>query len=436
MWVHHTNTVWRLRGYGLGLARGGLVAALTLSGTAAAQSSGEGERLVGNGQAAGGCVGPSVAAVVGRVQLYGSVRLDGVWEDSHLQDVEYPLWAVNEDPSQGAARNDAEFSIHPWLTRAGVRLDHLPLADGLRASAKIELDFLQQGAGWRPQLRFLHAYGRISFHHWALLIGHTDDLLSPLSPSVNAATRMWNAGNLGDRRAQFRVVYQPKVGAGRLRIATAMGVPNAVDRQDLDRDGVRDGYAAAVPMGQGLIELAGPFWTRRRPFRVGLSGHIAIQEVSAVDDASPPAGAFDYGGDRRLHAFSMVAHLQLPILDRVWLSGEGFYGQNLPDVRGGIGQAISLKTGQEVRAYGGWGQLAVEPARWFSGYVGGSIDHPVDGDVADGQRRQNATFFAANHFHPSDGLTIAIAYSYWATAYQNRGAGTAQRFNLWSAYDF
>src|SRR5213075_2902130 len=77
------------------------------------------------------------------------------------------------------------------------------------------------------------------------LFGQTWDIISPLFPSPNDDTLMWNAGNIGDRRPQFRYTYEP---ARRpLSVSVGLGLTGAIDAQDLDANGIRDGEDSGLP---------------------------------------------------------------------------------------------------------------------------------------------------------------------------------------------
>jgi hypothetical protein len=48
-----------------------------------------------------------------------------------------------------------------------------------------------------PRIR--HAYGEMRWDEFSILFGQTWDVISPLLPTINDDSLMWNAGNLGDR---------------------------------------------------------------------------------------------------------------------------------------------------------------------------------------------------------------------------------------------
>ena len=211
---------------------------------------------------------------------------------------------------------------------------------------------------------------------------------------------------------------------------------NAVEQQDLDGDGRLDGMDAARPMVQGLVELKGKYWTQEKALTIGAWGHYASERVDDVDDLAPPPGSFDYDELRMLKSWSIGGHLVVPLTEKIWIRGEAFYGQNLADLRGGIGQSINTLTGDEIKSVGGWGELGAQPLTWLGVFAGAAIDDPLDRQVADGQRSRNMTAFGVLRFRPWKPLQIGLEYIYWVTEYEGFGRGDANRVNLWTAVHF
>ncbi|MEE9386639.1 MAG: hypothetical protein V3V08_24760 [Nannocystaceae bacterium] len=343
----------------------------------------------------------------------------------------FPFW-VNSEP-EGSV-NDAELAIHPRLTRVGLNLKS-PTRAKWDLDGKIEIDFQNGGKESRSLIRMRHAYGQLKIGAFEILFGQTSDLISPLYPSANNDGMMWNAGNTGDRRAQVRFTARPRVGEkGHLRFAFAVGEPNAVNNQDLDANGRRDGLDASVPITEALAEYASPLRRDGKTMIVGASAHVAVDRVHANTGAPTDASAFAESTD--FLGYSVGGHLQVPLTQRVWLSGEAFYGQNLSDVRGGIGQGINVTDAREVRSAGGWGELGVQAMEKWSIHAGGSVDNPVDDDLEDGDRSLNWAAFLVHRFRPHPALGFAVEYLHWVTTYKNAVSGTANHVNLWAAFYF
>jgi len=380
---------------------------------------------------------------------YGMLRLDIVFDDSPMQDPDFAQWVLSEDDDEPSTQgiNNSELTFSPRLTRVGLELKPFEFQSHITIGAKVEIDFQTQQldrdlsaaamverSAAAQYIRLRHAYGDFGYRWLQIRAGQTDDLISPFRPSVNQLGSLWNAGNTGDRRPQLRVTAAPEFGRVHTRFAVAAGMPNYVDRQDIDRDGQLDGVDAARPMLQGLAEVSGRLWTKQRPFIVGVWSHYSPQWVDGVDDDNPIPGSFDYDRTTELRPWSFGAHLQLPILDRLWGRGEFFVGEGLSDIRGGIGQAINNETGDELFTLGGWVEVAGQPLHWLTLTAGTSIDDP--NDVGDGQRARNWTAYGAATFRPVAPLELQVEYIYWRTEYANFDNGTANRINLYAAFFF
>lgn len=344
------------------------------------------------------------------LSIYGFARLDYIVDDSTMSNVERPFFVASEPGAGG----DSEVSLHPRLSQIGLSLDEWELeSDWLRGQGRLEVDF-QGSDGDSGFIQLRHAYfslalaGKVEF-----LAGHTWDLISPLFPSANNDTLMWNAGNTGDRRPQFRVVATP---FDQLRAGAAVAMSGTADRQDLDGDGRLDGMESGLPMFQGLVEY------RQRIggygiMRLGVWGHAAREELGDGSDLSSAS----FGG----HFF-----LPLPVPIHMVLMGEIFTGKNLSDIRGGIGQGVNPMTGAEIDATGGWVELVQVITERHMIAFGGSVD-AVDADnVEDGARETNWTSYGVFRYRPHPAVQLAGEMIHWRTNYKNASSGIANRFNL------
>ena len=357
-----------------------------------------------------------------RLQFYGFVRQDLIFDDSRPDASQTPLFILSE-PAGAADRGS--FTMHPRLTRFGINLNgpQLDATGGARIGGRIEIDFQNGGRESRAIPRWRHAYMTMTWRNGALLIGQTSDIISPLLPSVNADTVMWNAGNLGDRRPQVRGTFTSAGTGLQWTGAGGIGLTGAVDQQDLDENGVRDGEDAAVPNVQGRIGLSYPVGTRR--FAAGVWG-MGLREELGV----PVAGKTRFSG----HAIGVDA--ELPIGKRAVVRGEAWTGANLSDVRGGVGQGINRATGATIDSRGGWIEAGADLTRRYSAFAGYTVDSPDDGDVPVSGRTKNSAWFVVNRFPFGRPLTFGIDYLRWTTEYRAAPRGTDNRLNAYVTYNF
>jgi hypothetical protein len=358
-----------------------------------------------------------------RLRFYGFMRLDAISDDSRPDSFQSPLFILSEDP-RATPRNEANFTLHPRLTRLGMDFSGPNVAGlgGAALSGRLEIDFQNGGRESRAIPRYRHAFLKLAWQDASLLAGQTSDVISPLFPSVNNDTLMWNAGNLGDRRAQVRFAYEPARDGIRTSWTVGLGLTGAVDAQDLDGDGVRDGEASALPHVQARFGISVPAAPDRR-FEAGISGHLAKEKTS-----KPVAGATE------LDSRSLGLDFRLPVAARLLLQGEAWRGKNLSDFRGGIAQDITL-SGEEVESQGGWLEVGV-PGPRYSVYVGITRDDPRNADIAPQGRTRNGAWYLVQRFKPAKILTFGLDYLDWTTQYRGLADGEDHRINLYLIYEF
>ena len=356
------------------------------------------------------------------LRFYGFARLDVIYDDSRPDAFQFPTFIRSEDPAAGPEDED-NLTLHPRLTRFGLDLTG-PVLDplgGARLGAKLEVDFQNGGRESRAVPRYRHAYLTLAWERSTLLLGQTWDLISPLYPEVNADTLMWNAGNLGDRRTQVRWTLEP--GETGLSFAAAAGLTGAVDDQDLDGNGVRDGEDAALPNLQARIGWSRDLGTGT--LTVGAWGYTAREEVQTP-----------VGGESEFDSFAVGADVSVPLPGRLAFRGELWAGENLSDVRGGIGQAVNRATGEEIASRGGWAELGWTSGGAYSIYAGGTLDDPDDDDLSPGDRTENSAWYLVQRLDFARAFRVGLDYLHWTTDYVGLDEGIDNRLNLYVVYFF
>lgn len=366
-------------------------------------------------------------------KFYGFARLDAAYATRRMFSPQGGMWVLSPD-TPGA--DEAEFVLYPRWSRLGVDVAVAEPAEGVAIDAKVEIDFNNGGpaAGTesRATPRMRHAYGQLKAGDFQILGGQTWDLIAPLIYGGMEQVLFWNGGNLGDRRPQLRVTYGPEFGAAKVVLAAAAAQSGAVDMQDLDADSVMDGVASARPAVQGLAELQIKLDPEaKQPLRVGISGHYGAKRIAVG------------GSEEMFNVIAGVAHLSIPV-SVLTLQAEGFLGENLSDLRGGIGQGIELRdlNGDEVMdegvtipAKGGFVQAQVDAVPWYSLQVGAGVDNPKGVNV--GGRGLNQTFHFGNAFKPYKQFVVGAVYDYFFTTYSGPMAeGESHRFALYTMVPF
>jgi hypothetical protein len=363
-----------------------------------------------------------------KFKLYGFLRLDLDIDSQRPNNPQLPLFITSADPRIGKA-GAGNFSAHPRLTRFGVDYTGPKIAvlGDAKLSGKLETDFENGGSESRQIIRIRHAYLKLDWGDFSVLAGQTWDIFSPLFPTVNNDTLMWNAGNVGDRRPQFRIAYEPESGRGRWSLIAGVGLTGAIDGQDLDNNGFRDGEESGRPDVQARIGYSHPLWVKDQSASIGISG------VYQWLNTSRPVTSANLTSFR-----SQLINIDytIPIFSRASLRGEGWWGHNMGDLRGGAGQSINSTSGRQIRGRGGWTELSLKLSRYWSLHPGFTTDDPVDEDVPVGGRTRNRSFYFANRFTPGGNFTIGADYLRWKTNYKGFSRGLDNRVNIFFQYSF
>jgi hypothetical protein len=363
---------------------------------------------------------PAVAAAEDEsppLSIYGFARLDVLLNDSRMSSLDDPSYVMNE-PAGGQL--ESELTMTPRLSRVGLSIDRWEIKDDrIFGEGKVEIDFA--GGGGANAIRLRHAYAQISAMRnergLELLAGQTWDLASPLFPAAQNDTQLRYAGNLGDRRPQLRLALHP---SSKLQLAVAAAAPAVLDRDaipdDMDGDGRVDAMASGRPMLQWLLELHSRLNHREDlVVRVGISGHAARAELA--DGTTRPST-------------SIGTHFLLPLSPQVFILGEGYFGTNLAEIGGGIGQGINMTTREGVRALGGWLELALVPTERHMLSVGTSVDVARAADLEIGDRERNGTIYSVLRYKPRPAIQLGLEHLYWKTEYKGMARGVANRMNM------
>ncbi|HEY7183518.1 MAG TPA: hypothetical protein VIC84_18950 [Blastocatellia bacterium] len=362
-----------------------------------------------------------------KFKLYGFLRLDVDYDSQRANSDQGPLFITSADPRIGAPHAE-DFSMHPRLSRFGIDYSGPRIAalGDSKLSGKFEIDFENGGSESRQIIRIRQGYLKMDWdNHFSILAGQTWDVVSPLFPTVNNDTLMWNAGNVGDRRPQFRATWEPKIGQGQWSFSGAAGLMGAIDAQDLDNNGYRDGEESGRPNAQGRIGYAHSSWVKDQRASLGFSGFYGL-----LNTTRPIAG--------RTSFHSQLANIDytLPLSSRLSLRGEGWWGRNMSDVRGGAGQGINTTNGREIRGRGGWSELSLKISRYWSFHPGYTTDDPVDADVPTGGRIRNRAYYFGNRITPGGNFLLGFDYLRWLTDYKGFLPGESNRINIFLQYNF
>jgi hypothetical protein len=343
------------------------------------------------------------------IKFYGFFRFEVHYNTARMDSVVIPTRMLPETdgtPGAGEAkRNDDQISFDPRLTRFGVELTPVKVGE-TTVTGKLEMDFANFPTGTsesRATPRMRLGYIDVAEGDVALRVGQDWDTISPLFPSVNNEMLMWNAGNLGDRRPQMTGRWKPGTDT---ELKATLGLTGAINNEDLDggaANSERDGF--------------------------GVWGMVGRTETDTA-----------FGGEHRFDTWTGGVDVMMPLTSSLTLRGEGWVGENLGDVRGGMGQTINTSTGNEIGSAGGWAELVFAVTGKTKFHVGGSLDDPNNDDLsttlANANRRRNQAAYCGTAVEWDSGVRTGLDVTYWQSEYMgatgtNGSTGNGIRCDLW-----
>ncbi|HYC77187.1 MAG TPA: hypothetical protein VEI02_06115 [Planctomycetota bacterium] len=378
------------------------------------------------------------------IRFYGFLRTDAYYSTGRFNDPHLPQWVLREGDGTGGTvlSNDDEFTYDVRLTRFAFDLN-AGKAAGAELTGKLETDFantpvksvatsgspvtsvreVRDESRHTPRIRL--AYLNADFGDVAIRVGQDWDTIAPLNPAVNAETLLWNAGNLGDRRPMATFMWDGGDAAETsFQLKISAGLTSAVDAADIDANGQKDGWDAGHPHLQARFGVATPGWVDKKMINAGAWAYWARSE----------ADTNVYDGDNHAHGWAFGYDVVLPIIDCLSFRSEGFVGQALADVRGGIAQSFN-GAGDEISTWGGWAELEFRCDE-LTLSVGVSIDNPDNDDLAAGGRDKNWTMYLGAKYDLGGGWMVGADAIYWETQYLALGIGNALRFDVYTMLSF
>jgi hypothetical protein len=379
------------------------------------------------------------------IKFYGFFRLDTYYNSARMDNVIIPTRVLAETegtPGAGEAkRNDDQFAMDPRLTRLGLDISG-PDVEGVKTTGKLEMDFANFPTGSaesRATPRIRLAYADLKGQHWGMRVGQDWDIVSPLFPSVNGETLMWNAGNTGDRRAQIqgRWTDAPDPKNETVGFKVMAGLTGAINNEDLDSGtlaGERDGFDSGTPQLQSRLGWRAIELVEGKRSDIGLWGMYGRTQTDTF-----------FAGEDRFDTWLAGIDITLPISGTLTIRAEAWTGTNLGDIRGGMGQTINTATGEEIASSGGWAELVCACTTKTQVHAGASLDDPKNDDLsttlASANRRRNQAAWLGTAMNWDNGLRTGLDVIYWQSDYMgangtNGSSGNGLRFDLYFQFDF
>jgi len=343
-----------------------------------------------------------MASAATTIEPYGFVKLDASWDDSRMSTGNFTRWVEAEDTN----KNDSEFNLTANHTRLGMKLAG-PDYGGMKTRGVIEGDFYGGGTENKSTPMMRHAWAEVSWPAWdfSVLGGQTSDINGPLDPPIIDPNVIRSGGNIGYRHPQMRVTKGFKAGESRIEMAIAAMRDVAANTTAFAPD---PGADAGYPFTQARLGVSMPGWTKQQ-VAAGISGSLGEEEWDTSKAGQP----------KYMRSWSGVLDMNLPLLEKLSLRGEGWMGENVSTFGAGILQGISQSKWKPIRARGGWLALSAGQFKFWKFSLGTGVDRVDDNDIfLSTDKKRNQTAFGTVSYDITPASSLVTEFYSFVTQYR------------------
>jgi len=262
------------------------------------------------------------------------------------------------------------------------------------------------------KFRVRHAYLGMKGESHQLLFGQYWDLFSPLGPTtLNTNGYMWQTGNLGFRRAQFRFTY--------LYDPIELGV-SISDPTDMEKT------YKGLPVFMGRI---GANLGEKKNYKVGVSFVGAQGTYSYADEVV----AFENDETTWGVSFDWM----LPLVEGLSFKGEAATGENLNIFlsRAGVYTDVAGMSFEPVGTTAIWAQLVYkfDEATVWGGYATEMLE---SSEIGSGSLEDTAAIFVGMLYSLGAKTSLGAEYTFFDSTYKDTDNGDTNQFQLSWIYKF
>lgn len=369
------------------------------------------------------------------VRLSGIVLLNLFSDHGAVDNQDFPEYADTADPYN----SNSSFGATMRQSEIGLEIFGPTLA-GAKTSASLEADF----AGDLPYVsngvnsgmfRLRTASARLDWEHTSVVAGQDRVFFSPLSPTSFASLAvpaLSYAGNLWGWTPQVRVERRFEFDDGQ-NITLQGGILDNLTGEPPYNGSLRTqvaGDRSGQPAYAGRVA-----WTQTvfgQPLTLGAAGYYSRQ---------------NWGFNRDLNGWAGMADWEIPLGQRLELSGEFYRGLAIGGLGGGLGRSVlfsgnPLDPTSAVRgldSVGGWTQLKLKLASKWEANGAFGLDNPMASDLRafpapqsylDPTLAQNRAAFLNFVYRPRSNLLFSAEYRHMRTFEIEQGSQTAGQINL------
>ncbi len=380
-----------------------------------------------------------------RATPYGTIYFNAFGNSGGTNNADDPLFAT--------PTNSGNVSMSVRQTRLGLKLEGPTIAHA-KSRGQIEADFFggfpAVGVGENFGIvRLRLAFARLDWEKTSLEAGQDWTIFAPNNPvSIAAAAipQMAAAGNPWARLPQLRLEH--RWASGKVLWQGAVLSPSTGDSPTATTSPFflqpTTGAISRVPFMQSRIAFNNANWLgTKKGGSIGFSGQYGRARVANT------------AGNNKIDSLGVALDWNFPIVARLTINGEGFFGRNLAGLQAGAFQGINpdfaYRRGatligggpRAIGTRGGWTQFGFTPPVLSDRlviYGTYGLDDPRDSDLVsltkrDWRLRNQAVAFSFLYkFTPQ--LSWGIEFRRFDTFYLQSGKQTSNHVNLGAAFSF
>jgi hypothetical protein len=380
-----------------------------------------------------------------RATPYGTIYFNAFGNSGGTNNADDPLFAT--------PTNQGNVSMSVRQTRLGLKLEG-PTILHAKSRGQVEADF----SGGFPAVgvgdnfgivRLRLAFVRLDWEKTSVEAGQDWMVFAPNNPvSIAAASipQMAAAGNPWSRLPQIRM--ERRWASGKVLWQGAVLAPSTGDSPTAGTSPFflqpTTGAASRVPFFQSRVAFGDGNWLgTKKAGSVGFSGQYGRARVANTT------------GNNQIESLGLAADWNFPIVVRLTVNGEAFFGRNLAGFQAGVFQGFNpdfayrrgttLIAGgpRAIGTRGGWTQLGFTPPVFSDRliiYGTYGLDDPRDSDLVSLTKRdwrlRNGAYAFSFLYKFSPQLSWGIEFRRFETVYLQSGKQTANHVNLGAAFSF
>jgi len=367
-----------------------------------------------------------------RMRLSGIVLLNVFSNHGSVDNQDFPTWAIP------ASANLPTRALGASLRQSEIGLEVFgPRLAGAKTSGNLQVDFSggftnTPGGVNFGLVRMRIASLRMDWKNTSVVAGQDNAFISPLSPTSFASLAVpafGYAGNLWGWIPQVRVEHRFAIRNGQT-ITLQGGMMDNITGE-LPASTFERAAQAGESSGQPAY-VARVSWTRTvfgMPLTLGTAGYYSRQNWNLNQHVDGWAGMTDWN---------------IPLSQRVSLSGEFYRGKAIGGLGGGVGRSVLFSSDtngqvQPLNSVGGWSQLKFRATNKleFNGafgldspYAADVRTYPVSPNYVPSLLLQNRSAMVNFIYRPRSDLLFSGEYRYLRTFDLDAGSPTSEQVNL------